>query len=72
MKRWSPILLAVLVVAATGVRALTYRPLAAAEDDMISRDKAATAALAEGDKAAAEKYLDADFSWIDTLGVMRF
>lgn len=72
MKRWSPILLAVLVVAATGVRALTCRPLAAAEDDIISADKAATAALAKGDIAAAEKYLDADFSWIDTLGVMRF
>jgi hypothetical protein len=72
MKRWSPIFLA-LILAAVGVAAtLTSRPVAAADDAIITADKAVTSALTKGDKAAAEKYLDADFSWIDTLGVMRF
>ena len=28
------------------------------------------AALAKGDKAAANKWLDPDFSWIDSEGIM--
>ena len=72
MKRWSPILLAAVLTATGVVAILTSRPLAAADDEIMSADKAVTAALTKGDKAAAEKYLDPDFSWIDTLGVMRF
>jgi len=51
---------------------LACRPIAAADDEIISADKAVTAALSKGDKTVAGKYLDADFSWIDTQGVMRF
>ncbi len=54
------------------MQSIACHPLAAADDPIISADKAVTSALTKGDKAAAEKYLDADFSWIDTLGVMRF
>lgn len=51
--------------------ALTARPVASADDEVISADKTVTSALASGDQKAAEKLLDADFSWIDTKGVMR-
>ncbi len=72
MKRLSPFLLAAVLAAAGIVAMLASPPLSAADDPIISLDKAVTAALTKGDQAAAEKYLDADFSWIDTLGVMRF
>jgi hypothetical protein len=35
-------------------------------------DKAAIAALAKGDKAAANKWLDQDFNWIDAEGIMWY
>jgi hypothetical protein len=72
MKRWSPILLAAALSVAGTVTTITSRTLSAADDPIISADKAVTAALSKGDDKTAEKYLDVDFSWIDTLGVMRF
>jgi hypothetical protein len=42
------------------------------EDAVMSADKAVVAALAKGDKAAANKWLDADFNWIDSEGIMWF
>ena len=48
--------------------------LAAAEagDPVVTADKAVVAALAKGDKAAANKWLDQDFNWIDAEGIMWF
>jgi hypothetical protein len=42
----------------------------AADDAVVTADKAVVAALAKGDKAAANKWLDPDFSWIDSEGIM--
>ncbi|HEY6220475.1 MAG TPA: nuclear transport factor 2 family protein, partial [Gemmatimonadaceae bacterium] len=41
----------------------------APQSDVVKADEAITKALLGGDKAAAEKMLDADFSWIDPDGV---
>ncbi len=45
-------------------------PAIAADDAVITADKAVVAALAKGDKVAANKWLDPDFSWIDSEGIM--
>jgi len=50
--------------------ALTSKPAAAADDAVVQADHALVQALEKGDKAAAEKLLDADFTWIDPDGVM--
>lgn len=72
MKRWLNTMLAASLSATCVMVILACRPIAAADDEIISADKAVTAALSKGDKTVAGKYLDADFSWIDTQGVMRF
>src|SRR5438270_8145964 len=60
-----------LAIMSAGVLALfNTKPVGAADDQLISADKAVTSALLKGDKSAAEKYLDPDFTWIDTKGVM--
>jgi hypothetical protein len=71
MKRWQISFCVAICAVLTAAGIISY-PLHAADDPIVSADKAVTAALTKGDKAAAEKYLDSDFSWIDTLGVMRF
>ncbi len=43
---------------------------AAADDAVVTADKAVVAALAKGDKVAANKWLDLDFTWIDSEGIM--
>ncbi len=45
-------------------------PARAADDAVVTADKAVVAALAKGDKVAANKWLDPDFSWIDSEGIM--
>jgi len=56
-----------------GVLALFNSGSAGAAGDPVSAsDKALVAAFEKGDKAAIEKYLDADFTWIDHDGVMVF
>ena len=45
---------------------------AGAEDPIAAADRAVVAALANGDKAAANKWLDPDFNWIDSEGIMWF
>jgi hypothetical protein len=45
-------------------------PARAAEDAVVTADQAVVAALAKGDKVAANKWLDPDFSWIDSEGIM--
>jgi hypothetical protein len=65
---------ALVIGIASGAAALalfTPKPLAAANDPVIQADRAVVQALEKGDRAAAEKLLDADFSWIDSDGVMR-
>jgi len=49
---------------------LASRPAAAADDAVVTADKAVMAALAKGDKLAANKWLDPDFTWIDSEGIM--
>jgi hypothetical protein len=49
---------------------LNCAPALAADDAVVTADKAVVAALAKGDKAAANKWLDPDFSWIDSEGIM--
>jgi hypothetical protein len=44
----------------------------AAGDPVATADKALMMAFEKGDKAALNKYLDADFTWIDREGVMVF
>ena len=64
--------ISVIAMAACGlVAALATKPVIAADDPVIQADRAVTAALDKGNKAAAEKYLDADFTWIDNMGVYR-
>lgn len=41
-------------------------------DAVMTADKAVMAALSKGDQAAANKWLDADFNWIDAEGVMWY
>ncbi len=49
---------------------LASRPATAADDAVVAADKAVVAALAKGDKVAAGKWLDPDFTWIDSEGIM--
>src|ERR1051325_7199368 len=50
--------------------AISNRPVAAADDAVVQADHALVQALEKGDKAAANKLMDADFTWIDPEGVM--
>jgi hypothetical protein len=56
-----------LVVGVTHVAVM--RAQNEAQSDVVKADEAITKALLGGDKAAVEKMLDADFSWIDSDGV---
>jgi len=42
----------------------------ASDDEIMKADRAAFAALSKGDKAAANKWLDPDFNWVDAEGIM--
>jgi len=70
MKRFVMSVSLVAVMSVATIVLFMSRPVAAADDEIITADKAVTAALLKGDKSAAEKYLDADFTWIDSKGVM--
>src|SRR5512141_688772 len=59
----------VLLVA---VAALTGSRIGAADDPVDTADKALMTAFEKGDKAALNKYLDPDFTWIDHDGIMVF
>ena len=56
----------------TGAAALLVAKRAAAvsADNPMTADRAVFAALSKGDLVAANKYLDPDFSWIDSEGIM--
>src|SRR5258708_35144725 len=50
--------------------AQTGKPAAAAGDSAIQADRALGAAFEKGDRAAVDRLLDAEFTWIDTDGIM--
>ena len=64
MKRFFAIALVAGVAQVAVMRAQT-----APQSDVVKADEAITKALLSGNKAAADKMLDADFSWIDPDGV---
>ena len=70
MKRWFTILAVTAIISAGVLAALTTRPAAAADDEVVTADRAATVAFEKGDKAAINKWVDPEFTWIDTDGVM--
>jgi hypothetical protein len=45
-------------------------PVAAEDDAVIAADKVVVAALAKADKVSADKWLEPDFTWIDSEGIM--
>jgi hypothetical protein len=63
------LIIAIACVSLTGTLSLTA---AQADDAIVTADRAVVAALAKGDKAAANKWLDNDFSWIDPEGIMWY
>jgi hypothetical protein len=69
MKHFARTSLVVLVCAGTLVAVMSV-PTTAADDAVIMADKALMSAFDKGDKATVEKYLDADFTWVDPDGVM--
>ena len=70
MKFWvrNVVAMGIALAGLTVVVRSTAAPVA--DDPVVTADKAVAAALAKGDKAAAEKWLDPDFSWIDSEGIM--
>ena len=65
MKRF----LAIALILGTAYLGVVRGQTAAAQSDVVKADQALTQALQSGDRAAAEKMLDADFSWVDPDGV---
>jgi hypothetical protein len=58
-------------IACAGLMAMLVSWRVAAEDDaVIAADKVVVAALAKADKVSADKWLDPDFTWIDSEGIM--
>ncbi len=55
-----------------GVMGFAASAGAAGDDEVMKADRAVVAALAKGDKAAANKWLDPDFNWIDAEGIMWY
>ena len=62
----------VLTIGAVSIGSMGILAAAGVEDPVMAADKAVVAALAKGDKAAANRWLDADFNWIDAEGIMWF
>jgi hypothetical protein len=70
MKRVLSGVLVFVAVSAGFVAVLSTKRADAADDAIVQADHAIVAALEKGDKATANKLLDADFTWIDADGVM--
>jgi hypothetical protein len=62
----------VLCVELICVAALAGPPATTAGDSVAAADKAFVQAYEKGDMATVKAYLDADFTWIDTDGVLYF
>ncbi|HEY3158141.1 MAG TPA: nuclear transport factor 2 family protein [Vicinamibacterales bacterium] len=58
-----------LALVAGVAQVVVMRAQTASQSEVVKADEAFTRALLSGDRAAAEKMLDADFSWIDPDGV---
>src|SRR5262245_17802222 len=58
-----------VVLVATVSQVVVMRAQTAAQSDVVKADESLTRSLMSGDRAAADKMLDADFSWIDPDGV---
>jgi hypothetical protein len=71
MKRWiANVLLVGLLFGGAVVALIMSKPATAADDPVVQADRAVVQALEKGNRAAAEKLLDKDFSWIDSQGIM--
>src|SRR6201987_6483034 len=58
------------IILAGVLAAFPAPPAAAADDEIVNADRAVTAAFEKGDKAAINKWVDPEFTWIDTDGIM--
>ena len=58
------------MVWAGSMATLASKPAFAVDDAVVTADKALAAALDKGDKVSANKWLDPDFNWIDSEGIM--
>src|SRR5690242_3966259 len=71
MKRWFATLIVTAMVMVAGTLALlTTSPVSAADDEVVTADRAVTIAFQKGDKATINKWVDPEFTWIDTDGIM--
>jgi hypothetical protein len=69
-RRTKKVLIAGLLCAGAAVALQTSKAASAEDDAVVKADRAVVLALQKGDRAAAEKLLDVDFSWVDSQGVM--
>src|ERR1700730_5651882 len=70
MKRW---IVNVVGMVSLGVAAaMSAGPARAADDAIVQADHSLVQALEKGDKAAANKLLDPDFTWIDSQGILWY
>lgn len=71
MKRWyATLLVTAMVIVAGALALLTTSPVSAADDEVVTADHAVTIAFEKGDKATINKWVDPEFTWIDTDGIM--
>ena len=70
MKRFTPYATAVAMMCACLAATLVAKPTFAAGDPALQADHAWVVAMEKGDTAAINKLTDADFTWIDTDGIM--
>jgi hypothetical protein len=69
MKRYFA-MAALMCAALAGLLAAQTKQAADVQDAVVKADQAVVAAFSKGDQATLGKYLDPDFSWIDTDGIM--
>jgi len=62
----------ILAFGLSALPALTAPPTGGADDALAITDKTFVQAYEKGDMATVKKYLDPDFTWIDTDGVLYF
>jgi hypothetical protein len=70
MKRFFASALVLSTFCACLLLLLPSRRVAAADDGILSADRTVTQAFEKGDKAAVQKWVDPEFTWIDTDGIM--
>lgn len=70
MKRYVAVALVLCAVSAGLLAAQTSKPAAAADTSAVQADRALGAAFEKGNSATVNTLLDAEFTWIDTDGIM--